>query len=192
MRLAKIRRTGRSTIVEAPTWRWRGLAVLCLAFAAGLVLLAVLASPLWWQVFLALFALPFAFSAFLAFTMAKGQVTRLLSVTDEGLELPFGLLYWHEIERVDFTVVAGSDALGIWTYDPYVLARRTRHWWLWVLAFLAQIQRIPPFSFTNFTAPINELYAAIESKRNPTRTQGASDGSGSVATSPARVRYTDD
>jgi hypothetical protein len=187
MRLGTIRRTKRRTVVEAPIWKMRLAALTCLAFAGGMVVLAVVASPLWRQIFFAFGALPLAFAAFLGF--ARGKTTSVISVTDEGLELPIGFLCWDEIERVDFTVVAGRTSLGIWTYDPFVLARRDDHWWLWVTGFLAQIQRMPLISYTDFAAPIGDLYAAIETRRNRTLTQAESRWTGSTATSAESSRY---
>src|SRR5688572_12170174 len=128
MRLGVIRRTGRRTIVEAPTWKMRLVALACLASAIGIVVLAVFASPLSQQILLALCALPFAFAGFLGLAIWNGGVTSIVSVTDDGLELPIGFLRWDEIERVDFT---GATSLGVWTYDPSVLARPGYQWCLW-------------------------------------------------------------
>ena len=189
MRLGVIRRTGRRTIVEAPAWKMRLMALICLAVAGGIVVLAVLVSPLSRQILFAFCALPFAFCGFLGFAIWHGGTTSLIAVTDEGLELPIGFLRWDEIERVDFTLVAGATSLGIWTYDPFVLARRGDHWWLWVMGLLAKIQRIPLISFTDFTAPIGDLYAAIETRRNRTFTQAKSHGTGSTSTSAESSRY---
>jgi hypothetical protein len=185
MRLGVIRSTGRRTEVDAPVWKMRLVALACLAFAGGLVVLAIVASPLSLQIFFPLGALPFAFCAFLGFAIWRGGTTLLIAVTDEGLELPIGFLRWDEIERVDFT----PAGLGIWTYDPFVLARRGNRWWLWVLALLARTQRVPLLSFTDFTAPIGELYAAIETRRIPTHTHDERRGTGSTSTSAESSRY---
>jgi hypothetical protein len=185
MRLGVIRRTGRRTVVGAPIWKMRLVGLACLAFAGGMVVLAVVASPLSRQIFFVLGALPFAFAAFLGFAIWRGRTTLLIAVTDEGLELPIGFLRWDEIERVDFTL----DGLGIWTYDPFVLARRGNHWWLWVMALLAQIQRIPTISFTDFTAPVEDLYSAMI-QRNPALIRAEeSYGTGSTSTSPEETHY---
>jgi hypothetical protein len=185
MKLGALRRTGRETKVEAPAWKLRLLILVLLAFAVGSAALAVFATDagIWRRIMFAFGALVFAFVAFVGFSWSQGGINSLVSITDDGLELPVGFLYWDDIERVDFTSVAGSHALGIWTHDPFVLARRGHHWWLWVLAFMAWIQRGPQISYTEFTAPIGELYAAIETRRNPTATSPASHAGGSVSAS---------
>src|SRR6266508_1662 len=141
MKLGALRRTARETKVEAPAWKMRLLILVLLAFAFGCAALAVFATDagIVPRVVFASSAVLFAFVAFVAFSWSHGGINSLVSVTDNGLELPIGFLYWGDIERVDFTFVAGSQALGIWTHDPFVLARRGHHWWLWVLAVMAWI-----------------------------------------------------
>jgi len=186
MQLGALRKTGRETKVQAPAWKMRLLILLLLSFAVACGALAVFATDagIVRRVFFAFGALVFAFVAFVGFSWSHGGINSLVSVTENGLELPVGFLHWNDIEHVDFTFVAGTEALGIWTHDPFVLARRGHHWWLWVLAVMAWIQRGPLISYTEFTAPISDLYAAIETRRNPTTTPAAPHVSGSVSTSP--------
>jgi len=189
MRLGVIRRTRGRTVVETAAWKMRLVALACLASAGVIVVLAVFVSPLSQQILLAFCALPFAFAGFVGLATWRAGGTSIVSVTDEGLEFPIGYLRWNEIELVDFTTVAGRTSLGIWTYDPFVLARRGNRWWLWVLALLARIQGIPLLSFTDFTVPIGDLYGAIETRRIPTRTHGVSSWTGTTSTSPETSRY---
>jgi hypothetical protein len=191
MQLGAMRRTGRETKVQAPAWKLRLLILLLLAFGVACGALAVFATDagIVRRAIFAFGALVFAFVAFVGFSMSHGGINSVVSVTDNGLELPVGFLHWDDIERVDFTFMAGNKALGIWTHDPFVLARRGHHWWLWVLAVMAWMQRGPLISYTDLTAPIGDLYAAIETRRNPTATSADPHVSGSVSTSSDDVAY---
>jgi hypothetical protein len=116
----------------------------------------------------------------------------LITVTGAGIDTEHaGFIPWAEIERVDYTSIAGQRALGIWTSDPFLAARRGP-WWLWPFAIFNRLFGYPPLSFTSGAAPIDELYAEIETRRTATRTPADPHGVGTVSTTAAQVRYTDD
>jgi hypothetical protein len=113
----------------------------------------------------------------------------LVTVTDLGVELPeVGLIRWDEIEKVAITRVVGQAALGIWTVDPFLSARRGPPW-AWPFAVFNRFMRYPPISFFASVAPIAELYAAIETRRTPTSTPAVSERSGVVSTSADPVHF---
>jgi hypothetical protein len=123
----------------------------------------------------------------------RGNVA-LITVTDRGIEQPSaGLIRWGEIEKVALTHVVGQPALGIWTRDPFIVARRGPAW-MWLFDLFNRMMGFPPISFTSRVAPIEDLYAAIETRRIPTSTgnyEHAEFGAGSTATGKERFLVDD-
>src|SRR5688572_17609837 len=98
MRLGVLRRRGRETTVDTSVWKMRLIGFALLLAAVGCAALAVFATDAGTlrRVIFALSVPVFAFAAFLAFVIWRGGTTSLISVTDEGLELPIGFLGWDE------------------------------------------------------------------------------------------------
>jgi hypothetical protein len=157
--------------VEVPRWKsWLATPVL-LAASLGSAAGAVFTSSYRRLEFAVLaVALGYVFLVGLSNLWRKGG-GRVITVTDFGIEHPrVGLVRWDEIEKVAPFVLAGQPALGVWTHDFFLVARRGPAW-MWPFLVFNFLNGYPPLSFTRSLVPIEELYAAIETRRNPTSTR---------------------
>jgi hypothetical protein len=168
--------------VSAPRWKLLALrsapAVLALGCAAGAIVI-----PFPQKVLFLFGAALFGLVTFTGLTLWRRGANTIVAVTDEGLDVAVGFLSWDEIERIEMTSVAGNRALGIWTIDPFVLARRGRSPWLWLVGFLARMQGGPLIAYADSAVPIDELYGQIELRRTQASTPTTSRLHGTVSTS---------
>ncbi|HEU5066527.1 MAG TPA: STM3941 family protein [Gaiellaceae bacterium] len=171
-------------------WKRRLAALGLLAFFVIGVAGVVLGSSIWERALLGLCAVLFGGVFLIGFpNLLHNRDVPLITVRADGVELKgVGLIQWHEIERVDYTTVGGRTALGIWTTDPLLTARRGS-WWSWPFAIFNLLFGYPPLSFTDQAVPIGELHAAIETRRTPTSTQVEPGATGSVSTALEETTY---
>jgi hypothetical protein len=154
---------GRSTVEMAP-WKVRLAGLGILVFFVGGIAAAVFESSLPRRVVFAACGLLFGAIFLIALpNLFRSERTPLITVTPDGLESRLaGLIRWDEIERVEYTsLAAGVPALGIWTRDPYLCARRGP-WWLWPFVTFNRAFGYPAMSFTKRVVPIDELNSEIE------------------------------
>jgi hypothetical protein len=161
--LARIRRTpdDRTVVDMAP--RRATLSILALLGLALFSAVAAIAIPA--LVVRALLGLCAAFFAAMFLiglpNLLRRENVPLLTVTYDGLETArSGRIPWSEIEKIAVTNVFGQRAVGIWTSDPYVAARRGP-WYLWPFALFNRATHEPALSFTERAVPVDALLAEL-------------------------------
>jgi hypothetical protein len=119
------------------------------------------------RVLLGLVALIFGTIGLASFRQGRrGERIDFFDVTDDGIRhAKAGLIAWDEIEDVRIYSISGQRALGIWTRDPDLVAKRLGKGWLRAISRLNRLVGYAPISFTNQAIPVDETYAEIQRRR---------------------------
>ncbi len=97
---------------------------------------------------------------------SRNETIRLFDVTDEGIvHAKAGLIRWDEIDEVRIYSIIGQRALGVWTRDPDLVAKRSGQKWVRVVTRLNRAVGYAPLSFTDGALPVDETYAEIQRRR---------------------------
>jgi hypothetical protein len=153
-----------AAVVSGKKQRWTSIGVLALGI--GLAAYALFGhDTLAWR--LASVALLCVVIGVVGLKAAWGRdEIRMFDVRDNGIEHQLaGVITWDEIEDVRIYSLFGQRALGIWTHDPRLVAKRTGRWWVRVFARVNPLFGAAPISFPDSVLPIDETFAEIQRRR---------------------------
>jgi hypothetical protein len=167
VRIGRIRRDAHGVRVEASGRRKLLLSSFLAVVAVGIGVATVIEDSWWTRFLYGAVALGVGAIAVSGFWQSRRRTIPMISVRDEGIvHVKAGLIRWDEIEDVRPFSTYGNRMLGIWTVDPFLVAKRAG-WWVWPFAALNVMTRHPAIAIPNSVAPVEELLVEIE-RRRPT------------------------
>jgi hypothetical protein len=165
MPLWRVERADASVRVTISPRRLRVRAGGCLALALGFLAYAIFVDDfILWRVLIGLFAPVPAVIGVAAWRSASKSASNIVfvEIVDDGIRFEkAGLIRWDEIDEIGVCSIMGQQALGIWTVDPDLVAKRIGKRWARVLSRINRVFGWPPSSISAAAVPIGSLLEEI-------------------------------
>ena len=165
MRIGRISRDAHGARVEASGRRMLVVSIFLAAVAVGMGAATAIEDSSWTRLLYGAVTLGVSAIALSGFWQSRKRTIPMITVRDEGIEhVKAGLIRWDEIEDVRPFSTYGNRMVGIWTFDPFLVAKRAG-WWAWPFAALNVLTNHPAIGIPNSVAPVEELLVEVETRR---------------------------